>query len=169
VLGVGDFYYEVAVQVVEICLRTRASNGGLIYVREMRDRLQAIRKQKLSEYATCHTMMHCEALRGASWLTLALRAFRDDIERAVQTMQVLGSGFKILLVGHEKIIQSVPLELTTDHTTVIDIGQTTGWVNASLLSQKLGWADARILSILVRSRSRSRSLSPYGACQCQRH
>jgi ESCRT-II complex subunit VPS22 len=51
VLGVGDFYYELAVQVVEICLRTRASNGGLIYVREMRDRLQQIRtQQKLSEY-----------------------------------------------------------------------------------------------------------------------
>lgn len=30
VLGVGDFYYELAVQIVEICLSTRSVNGGLM-------------------------------------------------------------------------------------------------------------------------------------------
>lgn len=30
VLGVGDFYYELAVQIVEICLATRDINGGLM-------------------------------------------------------------------------------------------------------------------------------------------
>lgn len=30
VLGVGDFYYELAVQIVEICLATRSVNGGLM-------------------------------------------------------------------------------------------------------------------------------------------
>lgn len=30
ILGVGDFYYELAVQIVEICLATRSVNGGLM-------------------------------------------------------------------------------------------------------------------------------------------
>ena len=33
VLGVGDFYYELAVQIVEICLATRSENGGLMTLR----------------------------------------------------------------------------------------------------------------------------------------
>ena len=30
VLGVGDFYYELGVQIIDICIQTRPSNGGLI-------------------------------------------------------------------------------------------------------------------------------------------
>jgi ESCRT-II complex subunit VPS22 len=30
VLGVGDFYYELGIQIVEICMTTREVNGGLI-------------------------------------------------------------------------------------------------------------------------------------------
>ena len=38
-LGVGDFYYELAVQVVEVCLATSHRNGGLITLQELRNRL----------------------------------------------------------------------------------------------------------------------------------
>jgi len=39
VLGgtVNDFYFELAVKVVEVCRRTRPQNGGLIAVAEIRD------------------------------------------------------------------------------------------------------------------------------------
>ncbi len=30
VLGFGDFYYELGVQIVEACLATRSLNGGLM-------------------------------------------------------------------------------------------------------------------------------------------
>ena len=30
VLNIGDFYYELGIQVVEACLATRSINGGLI-------------------------------------------------------------------------------------------------------------------------------------------
>ena len=36
---VNDFYFELAVRVVEVCAATRAENGGLIEVRKVRDRL----------------------------------------------------------------------------------------------------------------------------------
>ncbi|XP_028795227.1 vacuolar protein sorting-associated protein 22 homolog 1-like isoform X2 [Neltuma alba] len=34
-LGIGDFYYELGVQIVDICLATRAHNGGLINLQEL--------------------------------------------------------------------------------------------------------------------------------------
>ena len=35
VLGFGDFYYELGVQIVEACLATRALNGGLLDMRSL--------------------------------------------------------------------------------------------------------------------------------------
>jgi len=39
VLGIGDFYYELAVQIVEVCMATTYKNGGIIGLDELRDRL----------------------------------------------------------------------------------------------------------------------------------
>lgn len=46
VLGVGEFYYELAVQVVEVCLATNHKNGGLISIGELQDRLVKARGQR---------------------------------------------------------------------------------------------------------------------------
>lgn len=35
-LGFGDFYYELGVQVVEACLATRSMNGGLMDLDSLR-------------------------------------------------------------------------------------------------------------------------------------
>lgn len=39
-LGVGDFYYELAVRIVEVCVATRPINGGLMSLRELLSVLQ---------------------------------------------------------------------------------------------------------------------------------
>ncbi|KAI3482817.1 hypothetical protein L1887_54413 [Cichorium endivia] len=38
--SVNDFYFELAVRVVEVCRETRAENGGMIAVSEMRKRIE---------------------------------------------------------------------------------------------------------------------------------
>lgn len=38
--SVNDFYFELAVRVVEVCRETRAENGGMIVVNEVRQRVQ---------------------------------------------------------------------------------------------------------------------------------
>ena len=38
--SVNDFYFGLAVRVVEVCRATRAENGGLISVREIRERVE---------------------------------------------------------------------------------------------------------------------------------
>lgn len=42
-LGVGDYYYELAVRIIEICVATRPMNGGIISLRELLKCLQARR------------------------------------------------------------------------------------------------------------------------------
>lgn len=46
VLGMSDFYYELGVQVVEVCLALNHINGGLMELGELRKRLIAARGQK---------------------------------------------------------------------------------------------------------------------------
>lgn len=45
VLGMGDFYYELSVQVVEVCLAANHKTGGLMELDELRRRLIAARGQ----------------------------------------------------------------------------------------------------------------------------
>lgn len=45
VLGMGDFYYELGVQVVEVCLAANHSTGGMIELNELRKRLVLARGQ----------------------------------------------------------------------------------------------------------------------------
>lgn len=69
-LGFGDFYYELGVQIVEVCLRsvslawhrcslttalirTRARNGGLIEIGELRRHLQKMRGKSSQEISEC--------------------------------------------------------------------------------------------------------------------
>ncbi len=37
----------------------------------------------------------------------------------MKKLKVLGNGFNLLTIGNKKMLQSVPVELATDHTTVL--------------------------------------------------
>jgi hypothetical protein len=43
ILGVGNFYFELGVQILDVCLQTRAQNGGLISFAELMEALTARR------------------------------------------------------------------------------------------------------------------------------
>jgi len=123
-LGVGDFYYELAVQIIEVCLKTRERNGGILEVSEL--------------------LLHLEKTRGKN----AQQISSDDIERASKKIKILGNGFQVLYVGSKTMIQSVPCELNQDHTTVLVVAQDKKYVTPSLLEQKLSWKKDRIQSVL---------------------
>ena len=73
-LGVGDFYYELGVQIIQICLATRHVNGGIISLSELRDRIRNSKSRSRQNTSD------------------------DDIKRAVEKLSVLGSGFQIIEV-----------------------------------------------------------------------
>lgn len=48
---------------------------------------------------------------------------RDDLERAIKKLHVLGSGFQVIPVGNKRLVQSVPGELSMDDTAVLQLAQ----------------------------------------------
>ena len=127
VLGhdVNDFYFEVAVRTVELCQRTRGENGGLLGVAECRE-----------------TVAKGKAIGGE------LEASEDDILRAVKSLEPLGSGFSVITIGSKQFIRSVPKELNTDQSTVLEVLQLLGCVTVSLLQLNLSWDNARAVTVL---------------------
>uniref|UniRef100_A0A1B0D2X6 Vacuolar-sorting protein SNF8 n=1 Tax=Phlebotomus papatasi TaxID=29031 RepID=A0A1B0D2X6_PHLPP len=98
ILGMGDFYYELAIQVIEVCLAANDDTGGLIELDDLKKRLNAS--------------------RGANKQSIT----KDDILTATKKLKIFGNGFKVLPVGPSKyMIQSVPGELSLDTTAVLNI------------------------------------------------
>ncbi|KAK3296310.1 EAP30/Vps36 family-domain-containing protein [Chaetomium fimeti] len=122
--SVNDFYFELAVRVVEVCGETRGENGGLIELRKVRERIMRSR------------------MEGASEIT------EDDILRAVGTLKPLGSAYSIIKVGSKPYIRSVPKELNTDQSAVLEAAQVLGYVSVSMLMVNLKWMRARAQTAL---------------------
>ncbi|DBA00631.1 TPA: hypothetical protein N0F65_003560 [Lagenidium giganteum] len=129
-LDVGDFYYELAVQIIEVCILTRPKNGGLI---GMNDLLRLLSKRR------------SPAMQKVS---------DDDVKRAVKKLSVLGEGFQLIEMEERTMIVTVPIELSPDHSTIIALAQNTGgMVNVSILARELGWDGKRstiALNVLLR-------------------
>jgi len=123
-LGVGDFFYELGVQIIEVCYRTRAVNGGLIEINELCTHLQNMRGKAAEPIIT------------------------DDIERSVKKLKVLGNGFNLLTIGSQKMLQSVPCELAMDHTTILLQAQDGGHISVSKLEKELSWPKDRCQNAL---------------------
>ncbi|KAI1777682.1 ESCRT-2 complex [Hypoxylon cercidicola] len=121
---VNDFYFELAVRVVEVCGATRGENGGLIGVRELRERVVRGRMEGAPEIAD------------------------DDVLRAVATLKPLGSTYSIVRVGNKPYVRSVPKELNTDQSAVLEAVQVLGYVSVSMLMINLRWARARAQTVV---------------------
>uniref|UniRef100_A0A0B7AAF5 Vacuolar-sorting protein SNF8 n=1 Tax=Arion vulgaris TaxID=1028688 RepID=A0A0B7AAF5_9EUPU len=129
VLGVGDFYYELGVQIVEVCMVTSKRNGGLIGIEDLRRKV--------------------ETSRGRNSQLICI----DDLLRAIKKLKILGNGFCVHKVGGSFLVQSIPGELTLDHTVVLQQAQEHGFVSKSDLVKSLGWEQeraARALDFMVK-------------------
>jgi ESCRT-II complex subunit VPS22 len=123
---INDFYFEIAVRVVEVCRATRAENGGMMALAEVRARVQ----------------------KGKGIGGGITEVSEDDIRRAVESLKPLGSGFKIMSLGSKQMIRSVPKELNTDQSTVLEVITVLGYVTVSMLQVNLNWEKERALAVI---------------------
>uniref|UniRef100_A0A0N5ANW0 Vacuolar-sorting protein SNF8 n=1 Tax=Syphacia muris TaxID=451379 RepID=A0A0N5ANW0_9BILA len=126
-LGFGDFYYILAVQIIEVCLSTNHINGGLMTLDELKSRLMRSRNSTTKEAIST-----------------------DDILRAVEKIKVLGNGFELIpFVGSGRfMIQSVPGELSMDHSRVLQLAEDSAYVNKELIIDRLRWEERRVNAVL---------------------
>ncbi|ONK81937.1 uncharacterized protein A4U43_C01F34450 [Asparagus officinalis] len=123
-LGIGDFYYELGVQIVDICLVTRTHNGGLINLQELCSLLCQRRK------------------------TARESVSEDDCLRAINKLKVLGSGFEVISVGKKKLVRSVPTELNKDHNEILELAQAHGYVLVEEVEKRFSWSSGRAIDAL---------------------
>jgi len=129
VLGFGDFYYELGIQIIEICIQFRSMNGGLMDIDSVLLELRKRRKEENNKISS------------------------NDVERAVTKLKILGEGFCLLSVGSRKMIQSIPCELNNDHTTLLAISQKDGFITKSDIQSRLLWNEERsnlVLELLLK-------------------
>lgn len=81
-------------------------------------------------------------------IVLTWTGTRDDILRAVKSLEPLGSGFAIIKVGSKQFIRSIPKELNTDQATVLEVIQILGFVTVSMLQLNLNWEKARSQTVI---------------------
>ncbi|TPX11195.1 uncharacterized protein E0L32_001013 [Thyridium curvatum] len=147
--SVNDFYFELAVRVVEVCGQTRSENGGLIEVRKVQEHLMKARMEGAPEVtesvATLSIVLRSTFVEHSPLLTWALfvLVIRDDILRAVATLKPLGSSYSVIKVGSKPYIRSIPKELNTDQSAVLEAIQVLGYVTLSMLMVNLRWSRAR--------------------------
>lgn len=72
----------------------------------------------------------------------------DDVQRAVKSLSPLGSGFSIISIAGKLFIRSVPKELNTDQSTVLEVLQLLRNVTVSLLRVNLNWDKARAVTVI---------------------
>ena len=150
-LGFGDFYYELGVQIVEACLSTRGENGGLCEIDHL---MEAVTRR-----------------RGSA----AAPVSEDDILRAIDRLKVLGGGWTVHQIAGRKIVRSVPVELNSDQSEVIRLaaaaaaatgggssaergaaaaasggsgGGGVGYVTVSGVERASGWRKERVIGAL---------------------
>ncbi|XP_004294366.1 PREDICTED: vacuolar protein sorting-associated protein 22 homolog 1 [Fragaria vesca subsp. vesca] len=123
-LGIGDFYYELGVQIVDICLATRPHNGGLINLQELCNLLRQRRKNDREAVS------------------------EDDCLRAISKLKVLGNGFEVISVGKRKLVRSVPTELNKDHNEILELAQSQGFVTVDEVERRLSWTSGRAIDAL---------------------
>lgn len=125
--SVNDFYFNLGVLIVEECRATRSENGGLISVHDLRARISRGRQGSIGGQ---------------------MAVLDDDIKRAVDSLAPLGSCFTTMKIGHRELIRSVPKELNTDQSTVLEAIQLLGHVTISMLQLNLGWERPRAHAVI---------------------
>ncbi|KAJ9475003.1 Vacuolar-sorting protein SNF8 [Pseudozyma hubeiensis] len=103
-LGLGDWQFELGVQIIDVCVSTRGENGGVI---SMDDLIRRVTRLRTGDE------------KGSAGK--AAEITEDDIVRSIKMLAPLGCGYEVFSLGDggQKMVRSVPRELDTDTMIVL--------------------------------------------------
>jgi ESCRT-II complex subunit VPS22 len=137
VLGVGDFYYELAVKVAEACLASRAKNGGIISIKEV----QSILSKRTTRFDFSGGT--ATSIKGKKKHKSKDTYSEEDIKISIKKLAKLGNGFRTIEVGTSTMIVSVPTELDNDHMEVMTLAKNMQCVTLEQVQEVTGWGLER--------------------------
>lgn len=121
-LGVGDFYFELGVKIIEVSVKSRSSNGGIMSMKELIEHLNKTSKVEVSS---------------------------EDVHRSVEKLSVLGNGFRIIEIAGSPMVCSVPLEVNVDHEKLFAAAQLNhDFVTLDQMQSMYGWTEERFYLII---------------------
>ena len=126
-LGVSDFYYELAVQIIEQCTSMEERTGGLVYLDHVLARIVKSRNRFVQEVSL------------------------DDCKRAIKKLDGFGNAFTLIEMSNGRLmIQSLAEGMSMDHTQVLKLAEASGvgMVTRHLIVAELNWDAVRIDKVL---------------------
>ncbi|KAK9898935.1 winged helix DNA-binding domain-containing protein [Cystobasidium minutum MCA 4210] len=141
-LGVGDWTFTLAVQVVDVCLASRERNGGLI---DMEELIKGVTRLRRGDERQSRAKALATARQGQTFQRKphdeddAVTA--ADIERAIKALAPLGCGYSIINVGSSKLVRSVAAEFDVDSLTLLECAASVGKGYITITSK--GWPAKR--------------------------
>jgi len=119
ILGVGDFYFELGVKIINICVQTRLINGGIISLNEL---FKIIKKKNSISSSMLIITKNNNNINESNNTNTNYELSIYDIKKAIEKLMILGNGFKLVENSGNCLLISVPLELNIDHEYVLSAG-----------------------------------------------
>ncbi|WWC91277.1 uncharacterized protein L201_006220 [Kwoniella dendrophila CBS 6074] len=138
ILGINEFEYELTVQLVDICVSTRNVNGGLISLDDLIKRIERLRNPQIRNKSTSQQQQQQQ-----QQTTITI----EDIKRCIKILEPLKSGYKLNKIGLNYYLTSIPKELNTDQSILLNLASiSNGKLTKKLISQhiKPNWSNQRI-------------------------
>ncbi|GKY97890.1 hypothetical protein MPSEU_000747000 [Mayamaea pseudoterrestris] len=148
-LGMGDYYHELAVQVAEVCLASKSRNGGIMSLTQV----QTLLSKRTTKLGRSMAVSNGSSNNDRKLIST------PDIVVAIQKLAKLGGGFRMVEVGSTTLVISVPMELDQDHMTVLELATRDGngnldgggggaKVTSHQVQQDAGWSKERADRVL---------------------
>jgi ESCRT-II complex subunit VPS22 len=148
-LGLGEWTYELAVQVVDVCVSTRERNGGVIEMGELIDRVERLRSGPVGSSTTTSRSGDRIEESSTSITRNVDRITPDDIHHALTLLRPLHAGYTTHTIGGTTFIRSVPRELDMDQSLLLVLAKDSGGrLREEWVREKTGWSGVRTRTAL---------------------
>lgn len=156
-MGVGDWYYALGVQVVDVCLRARERGGGLVPMEEVLREVMKLRRGGAGAGAGGGGGEGKGKAASTTTAAATSEVTEGDVQRAIAVLEPLGCGYEILTLassGGKKVVRCSPGGLDRDSLVVVEAASSTrrGCVTRDELAAfSAGWETERVVRALEKA------------------